>query len=73
MKDIILTFDLRDWKQGSELLHEIGLTEDLLFTESHNLQLCEDNLEFLLDELLDSGLEYTIYLIEDNKKHRVLL
>lgn len=68
MKDIVLTFDLRDWRQGSELLHEIGLTEDLLLTESHNLQLCQDNFEFLIDELTESGLEFTLHI---NNLHKI--
>ena len=61
MKQLELTFSLRDWKQGAELLCELGLQE-MKMTHSHDLELCNDNLELLQDELQESGLEFELEL-----------
>ena len=60
MKTFELTFSLRDWRKGSELLLRLGLTEKELLTESHTLQVDDDMKELLLDELNELDLEFDL-------------
>ena len=60
MKELTLTFSLRDWREGSELLERLGFTEDLALTECHELELEEDLTKLLQEELEASGLEFTL-------------
>ena len=55
-----LTFSLRDWRKGSELLHRLGFTKDLLFSDSFELTLEDWQQEILLEELKELDLEFSL-------------
>ena len=55
-----LTFSLRDWRKGSELLERLGFNDDLRLASTHELTLTnweEDNLQ---EELQATGLEWEL-------------
>jgi len=58
MKNVTVTFSLRDWRKGSELLERLGFNRDLNLTDCHEIEDEEDLLEFLHEELEGSGLEF---------------
>ena len=55
-----LTFSLRDWRQGSELLEALGHNESQNLTESHDLTLDHCETEELENELSLTELEWTL-------------
>ena len=55
-----LTFSLRDWRKGSELLNRLGFTKDLLFSDSFELTLEDWQEETLLEELKELDLEFSL-------------
>jgi hypothetical protein len=65
MKTFTLTFGLRDWKRGSQLLLSLGHTDDLMLTECHTLDFEDWQHEDLLDELHELDLEFTLEEKED--------
>lgn len=58
MSKFKFTFDLRDWKKGSELLHRLGFTDELEFKTHFELDLEEWQLEDLCKELQGMGLDF---------------
>ena len=59
-----LTFSLRDWKRGAHLLAKLGHNDDLLMTESWDLNLDEWETNMLLDDLNATTFEWTL---QDNE------
>ena len=56
-----LTFSLRDWKQGCQLLTRIGLNDNELISDTFDLCLNEDwTLENLQDELNCLDIEFNL-------------
>tara|TARA_R110001632_G_scaffold218014_1_gene346951 strand:- start:946 stop:1140 length:195 start_codon:yes stop_codon:yes gene_type:complete len=60
MKKLEITFSLRDWKQGSELLLQLEMTEELELTDCHKLEVDSNLLDWLQYELDRSELEFDI-------------
>ena len=55
-----ITFDLRDALRGSRLLEQLGLTEDVCFSDSHDLEMDDAQLDQLREEVeaLDLGFDF---------------
>lgn len=66
MQKLELTFSLRDWKQGSEILFKLGMTDELQFTDCHELEVEFDLVHFLQDELERSDVEFEIEFKKQN-------
>jgi len=60
MKTITITFSIRDWKQGAELLMRLGHLAQMMLTECHTLELEEWQIEDLQDECEALDLEFEI-------------
>ena len=55
-----LTFSLRDWQQGCNLLERIGFNDEGLLTDSFELDLFTWQEDGLIDELSLSDIEFTL-------------
>tara|TARA_R100000655_G_scaffold36432_1_gene70716 strand:+ start:1084 stop:1359 length:276 start_codon:yes stop_codon:yes gene_type:complete len=55
-----LTFSLRDWKRGAQLLAKLGHNDDLLLTDTWGLNLDEWETNMLLDDLNATTFEWTL-------------
>ncbi len=60
MQKLELTFSLRDWKQGSDLLWRLGMTEELELTDCHELEVEFDIVHSLQAELERADIEFEI-------------
>ena len=60
MQKLELTFSLRDWKQGSDLLWKLGMTEELELTDCHELEVEFDLVHSLQAELERADVEFEI-------------
>lgn len=60
MEKLEITFSLRDWKQGSELLWRLGMTEELELTDCHELEVEFDLIHFIEGELERADVEFEI-------------
>ena len=59
MKKVTLTFSLRDWKKGSEFLEKFGFNRDLVLSDTHELELEFEDIEFLDEEFSELDLEFS--------------
>ena len=64
MKKVEVIFSMRDWRQGSILLVDISIEDNLVLSETHEFWLDEDDIEFLTQELESSDLEFSIEIEE---------
>tara|TARA_R110001606_G_scaffold381325_1_gene542499 strand:- start:366 stop:560 length:195 start_codon:yes stop_codon:yes gene_type:complete len=60
MQKLELTFSLRDWKQGSDLLCKLGMTDELELTDCHELEVEFDLVHSLQAELERADVEFEI-------------
>lgn len=60
MKKVTITFSLRDWRKGSELLERLGFNRDLMLSQTHEIEDEEDLIEFIEEELEASDLEFDL-------------
>ena len=74
-----LTFSLRNWKKGSQLLAKLGHNDALLMTETFDLNLDEWQADILVDDLNATTYEWTLkdnetgQLTHSEQQQRVIL
>jgi hypothetical protein len=59
LKKATLTFSLRDWKKGSEFLEKFGFNRNLVLSDTHELELEFEDIEFLDEEFSGLDLEFS--------------
>lgn len=55
-----IEFSLRDWRKGAETLESLGFNDRGDFSSLFTLELTEDDSDFLLEELQETSLEFTL-------------
>jgi hypothetical protein len=64
-----IEFSLRDWRKGSELLESLGFNDKGDFSNLFSLELTEDDSDFLLEELQETSLEFTLTNFETGQRN----
>lgn len=60
MKTVQLTFSIRDWKRGQQLLLQLGHIDQEWISESWELELEDWQIEDLKEEIENLGLEHEL-------------